>query len=256
MNGKYMRRGLIVLAAMVLTSLAWAGGGEPWNGKPYQQWNDADINRVLHLSPWSHNVVTEQTWRPLGIADLVTGDSGTAGSHTSPSGGGAKGTGTYMAAEHDSNAYTRGPDAHFDVYWSSSQTIRKALAQRAVLHNGNDAKQAEDFVNAAQDDYQVLVQGTDMAPFQRKDEKEYATMAWLQLKGSKDKIMPVHVTYTRDDKNAVTGAAFYFAKKTASGSPTIPDGTKTADFYCKVGASTIHAGFEIQKMQNEKGVDL
>jgi hypothetical protein len=142
------------------------------------------------------------------------------------------------------------------VYWASSRTLREALARRAVLHSGNDPASADQYVNAPKDEYEVLVQGIDMAPFQRKDEKEYAGLAWLQVKPSKDKITPSHVTYTRDDKNAVTAAVFYFPKKKADGAPTIPEGTKGADFFCKVGASTMHAVFDLQKMQDQKGVDL
>lgn len=258
MDGEWTRRGCVaILAAVVLASLAWAGGGDPWTTKPYQQWNDSDITKVLHQSPWSHNVTVEQTWKVLGEDDLKPDDA-TAGSRLGPSMGGAGHSGTIMPAEHDDEATTRGPEAHFDVYWASSRTIREALAQRAVLHNGSDAKQAEQYVNAVQDHYQVLIQGMDLAPFQRKSETEYAGLAWLQLKGSRDKIAPSQVTYTHDEKakNAVNAVFFYFAKTKADGSPAIPDGTKTADFYCKVGASTIHASFEIQKMQDQKGVDL
>jgi len=97
-----------------------------------------------------------------------------------------------------------------------------------------------------------------MAPFNRVDEKGYASMAWLQLKGSKEKMMPTHVQYMHDPKaqNAVTGTVFYFAKKSADGTPTIPPDEKSVDFNCKVRASTMHAIFEPQKMKNEAGLDL
>jgi hypothetical protein len=256
MDGERTRRSCVtILAAIGIASLAWAGGGDPWNSKPYQQWNDTDITKVLHQSPWARNLTVEQTWKVLGAADLKPDDA-TAGARIGPSMGGAGHSGTIMPAEHDDDATTRGPEVHFDVYWASSRTIREALAQRAVLHNGSDAKQASDYVSAVQDHYQVLIQGADLAPFRRKSEKEYVDLAWLQLKGSKDKIAPSQVIFMRDDKNAVNAVCFYFPKKATSGSPTIPDGTKAADFYCKVGASTIHASFEIQKMQDQKGVDL
>jgi hypothetical protein len=250
-------------AAMVLMLAAGAlafAGNDPWTSKPYQQWDDKDITKVLQMSPWSRTVPVEMTWKALSIEDIESGQgvSGQAGSHASPSGTGEGNSGTFLPAEHDGAAYTRGPEADFTVYWSSSKTIREALARRNELHSGGDPKEGETYVNAPQDEYQVLVQGRDMAPFDHVDEKGYAGMAWLQLKGSKEKIMPTHVMYTHDPKvqAAVNGAVFYFAKKNAAGAPTIPPDVKSVDFYCKVGASTMHAVFEPQKMKNAEGTDL
>jgi len=251
-----------VVVMLAVGALAFAGN-DPWTSKPYQQWDDKDITKVLQMSPWSRTVPVEMTWNALSIEDIQAGQgSSQSGAHAGPGGSGATaaggGSGTFMPAEHDGAAYTRGPEANFTVYWSSSKTIREALARRNELKNGADPKEADAYVNTPQDEYQVLVQGKDMAPFDRVDEKGYAGMAWLQLKGSKEKIMPTHVMYTHDAKvqSAVNGAVFYFAKKNAAGAPTIPPDVKSVDFYCKVGASTMHAVFEPQKMKNMEGTDL
>jgi hypothetical protein len=241
-----MGRAAAAVAFIAVAGLALAGNA-PWNSKPYQQWDDKDITVVLQSSPWVRSVTVEQTWEPLSPADVGGGSAGTLG----PSSHGAG----VLPAEHDDDL-TRGPDEPFLVYWSSSRSVRGALAQRAVLHAGSDAKQAEAYVSAPQEEYQVLIQGKDMAPFQRKDEKTYAGMAWLQVKPSKDKITPSHVTYTRDAANVVNGAIFFFAKKRADGSPLFTGQAKTVDFSCKLGASAIHASFDLTKMQDQKGQDL
>jgi hypothetical protein len=236
------------MAAFVLVGLAGAGSSDPWTSKPYQQWDDKDIAKILKDSPWARSVTVEQTWKPLSPSDVNGGASG------GTLGASAHGAGV-MPAEHD-DSLTRGPDEPFLVYWASSRTLRAALAQRAVLHAGDDPKHAEEYVSAPQDEYQVLIQGGDMAPFQRLDEKAYAGMAWLLVKPSKDKIMPSHVTYTHDAANIVNGAIFFFAKTRADGSPLFTAQSKTVDFSCKVGASTIHASFDLSKMQDQKGQDL
>jgi hypothetical protein len=247
MKTQTMRQLVAAVALIVLAGLAIAGNA-PWISKPYQQWDDKDIAAILKDSPWARSVTVEQTWKPLNPADVNGGASaGTLGASSHGAG--------VLPAEHDDDL-TRGPDEPFLVYWASSRTLRAALARRAVLHAGSDAKQAEDYVNAPQEEYQVLVQGADMAPFQRLDEKAYASMAWLQVKPSKDKIMPTHVTYTRDAANVVNGAIFFFAKKRADGSPLFAAQSKTADFSCKMGASTIHASFDLSRMQDQKGQDL
>jgi hypothetical protein len=259
-----MKRQWVAMVLMLAAGAMAFAGNDPWTSKPYQQWDEKDISKVLQMSPWSHTVPVEMTWKALSVEDIQAGQdmSGQAGAHASPSGSGAGsaggGSGTFMPAEHDGAAYTRGPEANFTIYWSSSKTIREALARSNELKSGGDAKEAEAYVSAPQDEYQVLVQGKDMAPFDHVDEKGYASMAWLQLKGSKEKIMPTHVTYTHDAKvqTAVNGAVFFFAKKNADGSPTLPPDVKSVDFYCKVGASTMRAVFEPQKMKNAEGTDL
>lgn len=155
------QRGVAVLLLAAVGALAFAGN-EPWTSKPYQQWDDKDIAKVLHLSPWSHTVPVEMTWAALSIEDIQAGGdmTGAAGAHAGPGGSGAGsaggGTGTFMPAEHDGAAYTRGPERDFTVYWSSAKTMREALARRNELHNGGDAKEADAYVNAPQDEYQIL----------------------------------------------------------------------------------------------------
>jgi hypothetical protein len=249
---------------MALAGLAGAGNN-PWTSKPYQQWDDKDIAKILKDSPWTRTVLVEQTWKPLNPADVESDDAASPGHAAAPGSGGVNAQRAPQAstqpmpvlpAENDDDAPARGADTPFLVYWASSRTLREALARRAVLHAGNDPKQADEYVNAPQEEYQVLVQGKDMAPFQRRDEKAYASMSWLQVKPSKDKIAPSHVTYTRDAANVVNGAIFFFAKTRADGSPLFTAQSKTADFSCKVGASTIHASFDFAKMQDQKGQDL
>ncbi len=234
----------MAMVAMAALAAAVYGGNDPWKAKNWQQWDDKDIAKVINLSPWTVKTMVEATWKPLNAMDEHE-----AGEQTS------EGVGV-MPAEADDNAKTRGANAMFEVYWSSSRTMREAVARRAVLHNGRDLKDAQEFVDAALDEYQVTVQGTDLAPFQRKSEREYASLAWLQPKKTKEKILASHVNYTRDDKGNVTGVVFFFPKKIASGAPTLGAEDKSVDFACKVGASTIHAYFNLTKMDDAKGLDL
>jgi hypothetical protein len=239
------RKAWSVWVAVAALAVAVYANNDPWKAKDWQQWDDKDIQKVINQSPWTQHVMVESTWKPI---DKIVANN--AGGTQNSSGG------NVLAAEHDSNARTRGDNATFDVYWSSARTMREALARRAAIHNGRDMKDAQEFVAAVQDEYQVTVQGPDMAPFQRKSEKDYAGLAWLQLKKSKEKIPASHVVYTRDDSGTVNAAIFFFPKKNASGAPTIGPDDKNVDFACKVGDSTIHANFELQKMEDAKGLDL
>src|SRR6516164_5463157 len=42
----------------------------PWKGKPYEQWDDKDIQRVFSDSPWSRKGTITRTWTALSAKDL------------------------------------------------------------------------------------------------------------------------------------------------------------------------------------------
>jgi hypothetical protein len=241
-----------LLAILVITTLAWAGT-DPWKSKPYQQWNDEDIQKIFTDSPWTRKVTVEGTWKP------VTGVGASDGAINGGGSGGSKGVGggsTSLPAEADRDAGTVGPSVPFNVYWMSSQTMRAALARRGVLHAGRDEAAAEKYAEAQVEEYQIAVQGTDMAPFVHNDEKFFQANSLLEIKKSKLKIPPSHVEYTHDENNGrVTSAIFFFPKKT-SGQDSIGSSDKSVEFTCKLGKSTLHAAFDPTKMVNQKGPDL
>jgi hypothetical protein len=254
MKRRYMNLGIVLLAGAMAAGALYAGKSEPWKEKSFDQWTDKDVQTVFTDSPWAQQVTVEATWKPLSAEDVSASAAGSVsgvGNQGTTGGGGA-----IVAAEHDANAVTRGQNTSFNVYWMSSRTMRSAVARKAVLHSGSDPKTAADYVAEPEDEFQVAVQGSDMAPFQRMDEKKYPDLAWLQVKKSKDKIMPSHAVYKKNDKGLVNAAIFYFPKKDASGNPTLGPDTKSVEFACKVGASTIHATFDPSKMSDMKGPDL
>jgi hypothetical protein len=253
---------VVLLAAMLASGMLLAGSKDPWIAKPFDQWTDQDIQTILTVSPWIQKVTVEATWKPMTPGEMPESAPGIpSGAQSQPTAGGGNGTSqnrpqTVIPAEADPNARTRGDDVQFLVYWMSSRTMRGAVARRAELHAGEDPKEAAAMVAQPQETYRIIVQGTDMAPFQRQEEKAYGSLAWLQLKKSKDKISPSHVDLQKDNKGVVTSAVFQFPKKNAAGGPTIPPDTKGVEFDCKVGASTLKAYFDPPKMTDSQGPDL
>jgi hypothetical protein len=249
----------LLAGAFLLASLAGAGSGDPWKSKPYQQWDDKDIAKVFVGSPWSRSVTVEETWEPLSAAEKAaaagTSTPGAVAGTQGMSGGTGK-MATALPAEH-SDARTRGEDLPFTVYWVSSRTFRSALARKAVLHSGKDPAEADKFVNQPLDQYEVLVQGKEMDPFSRNDEKFFEHEALLIVKKTKQQIAPLHVVYDRDPKTKlVLGVYFVFPKKSLSGENIIAPDEKGVEFDCKMGHSTLKAYFEPQKMADAKGSDL
>src|SRR5437016_10370911 len=53
-----------LLTLLVFSSLAWAAD-VPWKGKPYDQWDDKDVQKVFTDSPWARTATLTRTWVPL-----------------------------------------------------------------------------------------------------------------------------------------------------------------------------------------------
>ena len=147
--------------------------------------------------------------------------------------------------------------ARLSVYWMSSKTMRAAMAQREVLHSGKTAAEAQQYVDAPQAEYQIVVQGRDMTPFLRFNEKFYQSNSFLKLKKGGEKVFPTHVEYERTpEEKSIDAVIFSFPKKLPSGQPLILPQEKSIEFNCKVQGSDLKVNFEPQKMTNQSGEDL
>jgi hypothetical protein len=229
---------------LILGARAWASG-QPWKVKPYQQWNNDDLQRVFYNSPWSHSLLVERTWISYReTKELPTG----------PLGGQAR---TKPDQVPQTTYAARGPQVGFFVYWASSRVMRAALARQDVLASKRNEADAYKDVEQPLPDYLIAIAGDDMAPFQNSDESFFQAQAFLQPKKTKQKISPARVTYEKGpDGKTITIAVFYFPKKTAAGDPLISPDEKNVQFSCPIGGSTLQFNFEPQKMIDAKGSDL
>jgi len=222
----------------------------PWKGKPYQQWDDKDIQRVFSDSPWSRKGTISRTWAALSAKDLPNANAQRPGG---PVGGGGRGVPNAQGAPNDPSV----SDLTFDVLWGSSRVMRAATARRAVLHGGNKDLDVDKYAAQPQDEYQIVVRSEDMAPFVRHDENFFQANAFLEAKKSKQKTSPSHIQYEREaNGQMVTTAIFFFPKKTASGEPTIGPDEKSVEFSCKLERSNLRVSFEPQKMVDNQGPAL
>lgn len=226
---------------LVLAALVWAGG-DPWKSKPFQQWDAADVKRIVTDSPWARVIRINAPWKS-GQA----GDSGSAS-------GLKHGAGSGSDDDDESSSPTQ---AAFLVRWVSSRTVRAAALRGAVL--GGQLKQEEAERELAQplDVYQVLLAGPDMKPFDAVDETMLKNNTELVAKKTKEKIAPAKVQISRSpDGKKIQGIVFSFPKKSETGESTIAPDEKTVNFSCIAGAAKIEMIFDISKMQDMQGRDL
>jgi hypothetical protein len=227
---------------LLLATIAWAKD-EPWKGKPYEQWDKRDLERIFTDSPWSRVATVTRTWLPISEKDAH--DKVMSGTRKLP------------AELERATEGTVGGDLNINVYWASSRVMRAASARRSELADSKKDVDVAKYASEPQEEYQIVVQSADMAPFFRHDEKYFQTVATLQMKKSKLKLSPSHVRYERDAQGIlVTAAVFYFPKKTSSGDPVIVADEKNVTFVCKLEGSTLQVNFEPPKMADATGLDL
>lgn len=239
-----------LLAALTFVALALASD-PPWRGKPYDQWTDKDLEKIFTDSPWSRIGTVTRTWVPLNSS----GGSTSSAQPTNPIPGRPGGPGG-AAGSSGNDAGGPGDELRFNVYWASSRIMRAASARKSVLHGGKQDVDVAKYAGAPQEEYQIVVQSEDMAPFVHHDEKFFQENSFLDVKKTKQKISPSHVQYERDEKGFVGAAVFFFPKKTAAGEPTVPGDEKNVEFNCKIEGSRLRVNFDPQKMVDSQGPAL
>jgi Ca-activated chloride channel homolog len=226
----------------------------PWMSKPYDAWNDRDIQSILTQSPWVQTTTIQRTWLPVAEKDVPPERLISGGIRSwpkdAPNLSGASPAVTIReseASQSELNVY---------VYWVSSRVMRAASARQSVLHGEINESDVEPYVRAALDEYALGLSMADMTPFLQNDEKFFQRQAFLEMWSRGRELSPSHVVYRRDAKGNLKQVLFFFPKKTPSGEPTITPDETDVEFKCRIGDSTLHVGFSPQKMTDQAGPDL
>ncbi|MFZ0211666.1 MAG: hypothetical protein WBE20_08790 [Candidatus Acidiferrales bacterium] len=248
-------------AVLVLASLAWAAN-EPWKTKPYQQWDKTDLEIVLNNSPWAKKVVVDVNWKRNGSS---AGQNQMPESDQTPElsehiathkGGAPDSSPPDPSMTSGGSAGTTSPQTPFFVRWYSSRVMREALAREAVIGGKISEAEATKLLAAPIDDYEVIVFGPDMTPFQNLTEDQLKSDASLEGRQSKQKVAPTSVQMNKGSDGRTNSLVFSFPKKTASGADVAATQEKGIEFVCKFKGLDLRNTFETRKMVDEKGEDF
>lgn len=249
-----------ILVFLVVAGLAF-GASATWKTKPYQQWNANDVKEVLTNSPWVKHTTVTATWKK----SLLSGDTGVQDQQnpTSPAGpprpGAAAGStgGAQSNNQQQPSMAPPGSEVPFLVRWSSSVTVREAVARDAVLNGHSSEAQAEQYVGQAPTAYQILVYGMDMTPFTDETNDTLKSKAYIEVKSSKEKLAPSSVEIVKDpDGKKIESVLFSFPRQNAGGQPVFTDTDKQARFDCKLKDLHLDTEFDLRKMIGKNGPDL
>ena len=247
-NSKALAKPLGLLLGLLLgATLLWAGD-KPWKAKPYQQWNEKEVESILTDSPWVRITPILRSWRPASETEFKPQQRSI---------GGARGQTTTTATAPTTAPDGTGEDSqemNVQIYWQSSRVMRAATARQAVLHG--EKVDVEKYVSEPQGEYQIIVRMQDMTPFRQRDEKFFQDNAFLQTKKAKDKISPTRVVYEKNSTGLVEDAVFFFPKTTSSGAPTVSADETDVQFSCKIADTTVRVGFRLRDMVDQSGPAL
>jgi hypothetical protein len=247
---KVLSRALgLVLFLLLGATLLWAGD-KAWKAKPYQQWNEKDLQAILTDSPWVRVTPIQRSWSPgseRNTSPLERASQSSGGVRGQPPAPGPSSTAAAGAGEDTQ-------EMNVLIFWQSSRVMRAATARQAVLHG--EKVDVDKYASEPQGEYQIVLRMQDMTPFRQHDEKFFQDNASLQMKKAKDKIPPTHVVYEKDSAGLVNAAVFYFPKTTSSGAPTVSADETEVQFSCKIADSTVRVGFKPRDMVDQSGPAL
>lgn len=272
----------LVFNLIILTAAAAlvCAGQESWRSKPYQQWNQEDIQQVLWQSPWvtiENAPVSSESGgtSPSGISEGINGDKLATlgppkGACDPVSRGGAcdEGPDTSTASRsrpadgslpsETGRGGSRSPRiVTFFIRWNSAQTIREALARNALLTQKATEAEAMKFVAEAPPDYAIFVGSKDMSAFAAVSEEDLKSKTYLEAKESKHKISPTSVTVNHTpDNRKINFIMFSFPRRIDGNSAFVTEKDKQIDFDCHLKNLRLQASFDLLRMTTGKGPDV
>jgi hypothetical protein len=239
------------VAPPVVGATLASAGDKPWMSKPYDAWNEKDIQSILTQSPWVQTTTIRRTWLPVSEKDVAPGQLISGGIRQWPRDAPNLTGDSPAVMVRESEASTS--LLNVDVYWDSSRVMRAAFARQSVLRGEIKESDAEAYVHAALTEYAIKLTMADMTPFQQNDEKFFQRQAFLEMRTRGRQLSPSHVVYQRDAKGRVKEVVFFFPKATPSGEPAITPDERDIEFKCQIADSSVHVGFSPQKMTDQAG---
>jgi hypothetical protein len=265
-HGGFMKRYVLALSAGILTLAVAAFAGDVWKDKPYESWDQKDVQKILNDSPWGQSLEIQGGANDAPTAFSPTGDAAhrdqSLGSQTNSDAKAGMG-GPQPAGNSGSNPASQGTSSgggggsqKFVARWVSARTMREALVRFDEL-NGKPPADAAQRISTTRENYELVLLGTNLRAFQAAGEDALKNSMYLETKKTHQKISPLKVQLAKDpDGNRVVAVLLEFPKKEANGEATIATDEKGVDFIAEAGKTKLKFHFDLAKMTDKQGADL
>jgi len=206
-------------AALLLTISLWAA--DFWQSKPFGEWSDKDVQKMLDNSPWSKAVNVATDLVPPSDTGKRSGGRAGMGEIGNPSAGAASPIEDAPAVSTNSRPRAGDPGSSalpsmtFIVRWESSLPVREARMRAKYGAEATTSPESKKILDAVEPSYVITVSGLPRNALRGDPEdvkKQVLARAALTVKG-KDPIRPVNFMMQRATDGFV--AVFAFPKTTA-----------------------------------------
>ncbi|MEE8200320.1 MAG: hypothetical protein V3R29_04045 [Candidatus Acidoferrales bacterium] len=255
MTGKLIVRSILVI--LLTATLLWAG--DPWKAKPYTEWTEKDVEKVLTDSPWARRVEVYSVFYREGVPSMQPPIKPTW--VYNPQSGGY-----HLRWEYPSGNARKVPtvrvEGTFIVRWVSSLSVRQALVRWGQLNRRANEEGLESL--AGQPDYYIVsVSPPCESPVLQPARSGQTIQPVRQVLGSDPTISTSAGTSAPLFKKAIEASGkggqlavdFYFPR-IVNGEPVIEPRERKVRFRCKFGEKTIKADFDLRKMVRDGQPDL
>ncbi len=204
------------LASLMLVFSACLWAADFWQSKPFTEWADKDLTKMVTNSPWAKEFIVEM---PGGAAGGGGGGKG--------KGGGTRDGGQTGAAEAGGGM----PSLTLVIRWVSALPVKQAMVRMNFKGDAASSPEAKQRLEANEPDYVIAVSGLNRGLVRGSaDELKQAMMAATQLviKGKE----PIKPTDFRIVGQGRVDALFAFPRTNP-----ITEDDKEVEFQSKVGAA-------------------
>jgi hypothetical protein len=245
-----MRKGILILPALLLMVAAPSLAGELWKKKPVGAWSRQGTVEFFRNSPWVRRVSVAGR-DPSGFSRSAFGGPGLS-ANMCPSCTGlqpprekptAAGSGTQSASGTD------GAGVYF-IQWTSAKIVRQAISHMRALDGLTGVEDVSVLPT-----YLLTVVGTDLSVFDGVSEADLKAATYLLAKRADNEVKPLRVTTHRQPDGRIASILFEFPRE-IKGEPAVGDQEKSVEFCCKLKNFMLRTTFNPSKMTTGDGRDL
>ncbi len=234
-------------AFMLLAAVTTLLGADFWDAKPFTEWSEKEVNKVMGDSPWAKATTSAVDLNRLRDMPMAQG----GGDEMPPSAGGGGRAGRGGRGGGGGGGVLP-PMVELMVRWHSAMTVRQALVRGQFGDKAGSAPEAAEFLSRPFNHYVLAVTRLPMRYFQRVDPKEFQKMlaeaATLHLKGS-DPLKPNDVQFQSSQQSLTIFFAFPRDRQ-------ISLDDKEVEFQAEIGPLKIKRKFKLTEMVRDGKLDL
>lgn len=248
---------LLLLAGFTL----WAA--DFWQTKPFTEWTDKDLQKILTDSPWAKKASIPLAGGARGIAGGIAETPGGGGRGGRGGGGGGGGAdpvtgapapisaggggggggrgGGGGGADIPDNAASITPAAQLIIRWQTAKPIKQALVKSRFKAEAGTSEEGKQFIERPEQFYVINVTNLPayLMPKNADEKKAMAQQATLGYKDNQTSAMDVQFDMPRGPS---TEAFFLFPRSVTFA----PD--KEVEFSTKFGKENVKAKFKLKEM--------